>query len=106
MLTPISKRGNMNMKLKFVHKSFMEFFIARILCKELLANVHDIIGYIPSYARFNYPKTVLNFLGSCIDAEIKDIGLAEVKKILKKKIMANGTNQNEIFIFLKKKFTL
>lgn len=106
MLTPISKRGNMNMKLKFVHKSFMEFFIARILCKELLSDTSDLIGYIPIYARLNYPKTVLNFLGCCVDTEIKTIGLVRVQQIINKKFNPYLNNQKDTFSFLKTRYSL
>lgn len=105
VLTPVSRRGNMNMKLKFAHKSFMEFFIAREICKELLFNdTNSLLGGIECYGRLNYPQSILNFLSSCIEIEIKKLGNAEVKKILKQKIKDNKGKLNKTYLFLQKKF--
>lgn len=105
VLTPVSKRGNMNMKLKFVHKSFMEFFIARIICKELLVmDTNSILGDIEYYGRYNYSDSILNFLGACVESEMKTLGIHEVKTVLKKKIKNKTSKLNNIHVYLKKRF--
>lgn len=107
VLTPISKRGNMNMKLKFVHKSFMEFFIARVICKELLfMKTTGLLGGIEYYGRYNYPDSILNFLGSCIESEIKNLGIEVVKKIIEEKINNATHKLNATDQYLIKKFDI
>lgn len=105
VLTPVSKRGNMNMKLKFVHKSFMEFFIARVLCNELLfIDTNGLFGGIECTIIYNYPQSILNFLRFCIESEIKKMGLKEVQKIVKTKIENRRPNLNNLYLFLEKTF--
>jgi hypothetical protein len=79
VLTPISKRGNQNMKLKFVHKSFMEFFIARIILKEIL-NDFQFLQWL-SYDN-DFPDSILNFLKALVKTEIKERGEQTVKTMI------------------------
>ncbi len=109
VLTPVSKRGYMNMKLKFVHKSFMEFFIARAICKELLKEVNDDvfhIHYLYSITKYSYPSSIMNFFDSCLENEIKEYGIESVKKIIERKAKNISKKPSPIYTYVIQRFNI
>lgn len=105
VLTPISKRGNMNMRLKFVHKSFLEFFIARRVSSELLIDTSSWFGGIQHYCRYEYPDSILNFIGACLETEIKHRGVDKVKIAIENKIR-NRAKLTTLHLYLINKLNL
>jgi hypothetical protein len=95
VLTPVSKRGNQNLRLKFVHKSFMEFFLARVILKEILNDFQ----FIQWHSNSEYPAPILNFLKALIETEIKEKGEQTVKAIIDKNYSNPESYQVVKFIY-------
>lgn len=108
VLTPVSKRGNMNMKLKFVHKSFMEFFIAKGLFQRLLKNAHsqEMFSFLPPECYYDYPNSILDFVKGIADNTMKDIGRTNFEKVILKVIRNVGIGKSGLLDYLVKEYSV
>lgn len=104
VLTPVSRRGNMNMRLRFVHKSFMEFFIAKGLFQRLLNNAHSqqMFSFLPPECYYDYPNSILDFVKGFAENMSKEIGRDSFEKTIIKVIRNVGVGKSGLLDYLLK----
>lgn len=108
VLTPVSRRGNMNMRLKFVHKSFMEFFIAKGLIQRLFIYAHsqNMFRFLPPECYYDYPNSILDFVKGLTDNIIKEIGRVNFENVIQKILQNVGVGKSGLLDYLVKEYNI
>ena len=81
LLVTIDKRGNQYLKMRFAHTSFLEFFIARSLSKEIFSDIDT--AFFHTSCKFN--ESIISFVKGNVLMMCKEIGKKKVMDVIKKK---------------------